>query len=101
LERELSELREWKADVMESQRAIMSEPCDGTDDRRHCTCVPDLRREIAAGQQRERELRALLLKTANALALEYGYTLEQGFPKEPMKSGLSLAREEREAGDAE
>ena len=45
LELENAELREWKADVEDSHRRIMSEQCPT--DEVHCTCVPILRRENA------------------------------------------------------
>ncbi len=66
LERELSELREWKADVMESQRAIMSEICAG--DEKHCTCVPDLRRALKETQQESEDRRMQIVGLLNELA---------------------------------
>jgi hypothetical protein len=47
---ELARLRGVVEDYEESYRATMSETCDGKDDRVHCTCVPDLRRGIAAAR---------------------------------------------------
>jgi len=44
-EKELAELREWKADVEDSHKRVMSEQCPT--DEQHCTCVPILRAELA------------------------------------------------------
>ena len=39
------------ADIKEAHEATMNEVCEGTDDRKHCTCVPFLRAEIEALKQ--------------------------------------------------
>ena len=35
------------ADYRDDVVAVMNEECDGSDDRKHCTCVPPLRRALA------------------------------------------------------
>lgn len=49
MQRELEELRDWKADVEESYRKVMQEKCPT--DEQHCTCVPILRAEIKKTQR--------------------------------------------------
>lgn len=50
---ELTELREWKADVEESHKRIMSERCPT--DEVHCTCVPVLKAELTELKRQIRE----------------------------------------------
>lgn len=45
LELRIKELEEYKADIEEETRMVMSEKC--ADDEVHCTCVPVLRQKIA------------------------------------------------------
>ena len=44
-------LQQELADIKEAHEATMNEVCEGTDDRKHCTCVPFLRAEIEALKQ--------------------------------------------------
>jgi hypothetical protein len=106
-DKELRELREWKADIEESHKATMAEPCES--DLLHCTCVPDLRREIArlteqltAAQNEARELRALMLKCHNVNTLydetnDFDIYRPMPYASETLIGIIAQARAEREA----
>ena len=74
---EIERLRARLADYEDGYRTAMAEECSESDDRKHCTCVPDLRRGIG-------ELRA-------RLAGVIGYCAQEGHDGEPYDTINAIA----------